>query len=130
MSSFLIRSGNVLIYDLQKTYAPDYVGLALLLTAYMLVSPDVWQIYPGSFSTSQVQFLIEPFHRMFFLSNLNIQYPHALVERVPVTWNIVYAGVVPFLILALWLAVSRASLHKFHVTMLGFLIAYNYPLCF
>jgi len=90
----------------QKTYAPDYVAFALLLTAYILV-----------------QLLMEPFHRLFSLRNLNIQYPHALVERVPVIWNIIYAGVVPLVILILWLAVSRVGMHQFHVTLLGFFIA-------
>ncbi|KAG0645806.1 putative diacylglycerol pyrophosphate phosphatase 1 [Hyphodiscus hymeniophilus] len=90
----------------EKTYAPDYVGFAALITAYMLI-----------------QFLMEPFHRMFFLNNLNIQYPHALVERVPVGWNMIYAGAVPLLTLVLFLGLSRASLHKFHVTILGFFIS-------
>lgn len=36
---------------------------------------------------AQIQFLAEPFHRMFFLDNLAIGYPHAEVERVSVgTW--------------------------------------------
>lgn len=61
---------------------------------------------------------------MFSLRNLDIQYPHALVERVPVTWNIIYAGVIPLVILILWLAISRDGVHKFHVTLLGFFIAY------
>jgi diacylglycerol diphosphate phosphatase/phosphatidate phosphatase len=61
---------------------------------------------------------------MFFLGNLNIQYPHALVERVPIVWCWIYAGVVPLATLILFLAVSRADVHKFHVTILGFLIAY------
>jgi diacylglycerol diphosphate phosphatase/phosphatidate phosphatase len=74
----------------------------------------------------QVQLLMEPFHRLFSLRNLNIQYPHALVERVPVIWNIIYAGVVPLVILILWLAVSRVGMHQFHVTLLGFFIAYEY----
>lgn len=60
---------------------------------------------------------------MFFLSNLNIQYPHAEVERVSVGWNFVYAGGIPLVSLLLWLAISRASVHKFHVTILGFFIA-------
>jgi diacylglycerol diphosphate phosphatase/phosphatidate phosphatase len=67
---------------------------------------------------------MEPFHRMFLLSNPNIQYPHTLVERVSMAWNIVYAGVVPLVILILWLAMSRAGIHQFHVTILGFFIAY------
>lgn len=69
---------------------------------------------------------MEPFRRMFLLSNPNIQYPHALVERVSMAWNIVYAGVIPLVILILWLAISRAGIHQFHVTLLGFFIAYIY----
>ncbi|TGO34466.1 hypothetical protein BHYA_0196g00220 [Botrytis hyacinthi] len=89
----------------EKSYAPDYVGFVLLLTAYILI-----------------EFLQEPFHRMFFINNINIQYPHALVERVPVGWNLIYAGVIPCITLAVWLGISRANLHKYHVTMLGFFI--------
>ena len=29
--------------------------------------------------------LLEPFHRMFSLDNLAIQFPHAEIERVPVS---------------------------------------------
>lgn len=29
--------------------------------------------------------LVEPFHRMFTLDNIAIQFPHAEVERVPVS---------------------------------------------
>jgi len=66
---------------------------------------------------------MEPFHRMFTLNNINLHYPYALVERVPVSWNIVFAGVIPFIVLSLWLAVSRSSAHKVQVTLLGFFIA-------
>merc|ERR1712098_241387 len=66
---------------------------------------------------------VEPFHRMFFISNINIQYPHALKERVPVTWGIFYGSVVPLICLVIWLGVSRAGVHKFHVTILGLLIS-------
>ncbi|KAH8760299.1 phosphatidic acid phosphatase type 2/haloperoxidase [Hyaloscypha finlandica] len=90
----------------QKTYAPDYLGYALLMAAYF-----------------SIQFFVEPFHRMFFINNINIHYPHALQERVPVLWNIFYAGVVPFICLVIWLAIARANIHKFHVTILGLLIS-------
>jgi diacylglycerol diphosphate phosphatase / phosphatidate phosphatase len=73
-------------------------------------------------TVKQIQFFVEPFHRMFFVNNINILYPHALQERVPVSWNIFYAGVVPFICLVIWLAIARASVHKFHVTILGLLI--------
>jgi diacylglycerol diphosphate phosphatase/phosphatidate phosphatase len=62
---------------------------------------------------------------MFFLNNLNLQYPHALVERVSVGWNLVYAGAIPLSIVIIFLALSKANLHKFHVTLLGFFIAYS-----
>ncbi|PQE29619.1 pap2 domain protein [Rutstroemia sp. NJR-2017a BBW] len=65
---------------------------------------------------------VKPFHRMFFINNIDIQYPHALQERVPVTWNLIYAGAIPCATLALWLGISKANLHKWHVTMLGFFI--------
>ncbi|PMD65738.1 acid phosphatase/Vanadium-dependent haloperoxidase [Hyaloscypha bicolor E] len=90
----------------QKTYAPDYLGFTLLMVAYF-----------------SIQFFVEPFHRMFFINNINILYPHALQERVPVLWNIFYAGVVPFICLVIWLAIARANIHKFHVTILGLLIS-------
>jgi len=51
----------------QKSYAGDYLGLILLLAAYLAI-----------------QFLGEPFHRMFRLDDPRIQYPHAEVERVSV----------------------------------------------
>jgi diacylglycerol diphosphate phosphatase/phosphatidate phosphatase len=60
---------------------------------------------------------------MFFINNLSIGYPHALVERVPVGWNIFYAGGIPLATLILTLAVTKSGLHKFHVTILGFFIS-------
>jgi len=54
---------------------------------------------------------------------MNLLYPHALIERVPVSWNIFYAAGVPLVCLILWLLISRSSIHKFHVTILGLLIS-------
>lgn len=51
----------------ERSYAADYLGLALLMVAYFLV-----------------QFLAEPFHRLFRLDDPRIQLPHAEIERVPV----------------------------------------------
>jgi len=90
----------------QKTYAPDYVGFTLLLTAYLLIV-----------------LFVEPFHRMFFINNINISYPHALQERVPVSWNIIYAGIVPAVSIVIWLSIARSEVHKFHVTILGLAIS-------
>ncbi|KAK8217509.1 hypothetical protein M8818_001267 [Zalaria obscura] len=87
----------------QKYYASDYLGLALLLAAYIIL-----------------QFFVDPFHRMFSLDDKRIQYPHAEVERVPVTWLFVYAASVPAAVLLGWAALVRPEIHKIHVTMLGF----------
>lgn len=38
-------------------------------------------------------------------------------------WSIVYAGVIPFLILLVWAAVARPGVHKTQVTILGLLVA-------
>ena len=37
-----------------------------------------------SLTVTQIQLIVEPFHRMFSLDNISIQYPHADVERVSV----------------------------------------------
>ena len=64
---------------------------------------------------------------MFFINNMNLQYPHAMVERVSVGWNFVYAGGVPLVTLIIALGILRADGHKVHVTLLGFFIAYVMP---
>ncbi|RYP51783.1 hypothetical protein DL768_002930 [Monosporascus sp. mg162] len=89
------------------SYAPDYLGFAGLLTAYLLIN-----------------FLVEPFHRLFFINDLHISFPHAEVERVPVWLNFVYALFVPLGVLLFWNAVvARASFHKQHSAMLGLAIS-------
>ncbi|KAI4866025.1 acid phosphatase/Vanadium-dependent haloperoxidase [Hypoxylon rubiginosum] len=88
------------------SYTPDYVGFAGLLTAYLLI-----------------QFLVEPFHRMFYINNLNISFPHAEVERVPVWLNFVYALFIPLGLVLLYNSITRASFHKHHTTILGLAIA-------
>ena len=61
---------------------------------------------------------------MFALDDPSIQYPHALIQRVPSFMNIVYAGFVPLAILILWALLVRPGLHKSHVTILGLLISH------
>lgn len=58
---------------------------------------------------------------MFALDDRRIQYPHAEIEHVPVTWLLLYAGAFPFLILLTWSFVFfKEKHHKTHVTLLGF----------
>ncbi|KAG8158667.1 hypothetical protein KVR01_011789 [Diaporthe batatas] len=89
-----------------RSYAPDYVGFALLLVAYALIA-----------------LLVEPFHRLFYINDLAISFPHAERERVPVTLNIVYAAAVPLAAILLTNALSGAPRHKHHVAVLGLAIA-------
>lgn len=90
----------------QRSYASDYLGLAVLLTAYILI-----------------QFFGEPFHRMFSLDNLSIQYPYAEKERVPVLWLFIYAGCIPLATLIVWAILFRPPIHKAHVSILGWWIS-------
>ena len=49
----------------RKSYAGDYLGLALLLTGFFLV-----------------KYLGEPFYQMFVVNDTRISHPHAAVQRV------------------------------------------------
>ncbi|KAF2795790.1 PAP2-domain-containing protein [Melanomma pulvis-pyrius CBS 109.77] len=90
----------------QRSYASDYVGLVILISGYIVI-----------------QFFAEPFHRMFSLDNLAIQYPHAEVERVSVLWLFIYAGGIPLGVLIAWAIVFQPGAHKSHVTILGWFIS-------
>jgi len=81
------------------------VGLVLLALAYIFL-----------------EFFAEPFNRMFILSDKNLQFPHALVERVPLSWMFFYAGFIPLAVISVWVALSRTGYHRLHVSILGFLI--------
>lgn len=67
--------------------------------------------------------LVEPFHRLFYINDLAISFPHAEVERVPVTLNVVYAAAVPLVVIVLANSLAGASRHKHHVAILGLAIA-------
>ncbi|KAE8333787.1 phosphatidic acid phosphatase type 2/haloperoxidase [Aspergillus sergii] len=86
--------------------AVDYLALGCIVGGWILI-----------------QLFVTPFHRLFSLDNKAIQYPFAVVERVPVVWSIIYAGVTPFVIVLLWAATFRPKPYKVQVTILGFLVA-------
>ncbi|KAI0105018.1 phosphatidic acid phosphatase type 2/haloperoxidase [Nemania sp. FL0031] len=88
------------------SYAPDYLGFAALLAAYTVLV-----------------LLVEPFHRMFYINNLNIAFPHAEIERVPAWLGIVYGAAVPLVLVVIYNSATRASFHKHHNTILGLAIA-------
>ncbi|KAK7742395.1 hypothetical protein SLS53_004540 [Cytospora paraplurivora] len=83
-----------------------YVGFVILSVAYIIIV-----------------LLVEPFHRLFFINDLNISYPYAEVEQVSVTFNVIYAAVFPLLIILLANTLTRAHQHKHHVAILGLAIA-------
>lgn len=51
----------------QTTNAPDYVGLIVLVVGWIVVA-----------------LFVKPFHRLFFINDVQIAFPHAEHERVPV----------------------------------------------
>ncbi|KAL8674565.1 MAG: hypothetical protein Q9168_001008 [Polycauliona sp. 1 TL-2023] len=94
--------------------------------------------------------IAEPFHRMFSLDNIAIQFPHAKIERVPVStgslpfpnrgafardlltsqteYNIFYSGIIPLVIVLISTVLIHPSsppnrFHKTQVTVLGLLIS-------
>ncbi|GAM36757.1 PAP2 domain protein [Talaromyces pinophilus] len=89
-----------------RTYAADYVALGVVATGFILI-----------------QLFITPFHRMFYLDNMAIQFPFAKSERVPMPWCIVYSAVFPALVLLLWAIITRPSAHKLHVSFLGLAVS-------
>ncbi|KAJ5325487.1 hypothetical protein N7541_011701 [Penicillium brevicompactum] len=90
----------------QHSYGPDYIALGFLVMGWVLI-----------------QLFVTPFHRMFSLDNKTIQYPFAVHERVPVLWSVVFAGLIPFLIILAWSAMVRAGVQKTQVTVLGLFVA-------
>ncbi|PNS14944.1 Diacylglycerol pyrophosphate phosphatase 1 [Sphaceloma murrayae] len=89
----------------RQSYASDYLGFVILLILYI-----------------NLQIFQEPFHRLFYLDDHRIQYPHADVERVPVAWLFAYGGGIPLVIIVLWLLATKSPIQKAHITVLSFLI--------
>lgn len=75
--------------SIQRSYAADYIGLSMLLMAYLLVRllslESINNVEVTSDDILQVATIAEPFHRMFSLDDRALQYPHAEAERVPVS---------------------------------------------
>ncbi|EQL33595.1 hypothetical protein BDFG_04347 [Blastomyces dermatitidis ATCC 26199] len=88
-----------------RSYAADYVSLIVLVVGWILI-----------------QIFVRPFYRMFTLDNVSIQFPFAEVERVPVLWSIIYAGVMPLIIIIVWAVIIRPETHFTHVSVLGLLV--------
>ncbi|KAL8681946.1 MAG: hypothetical protein Q9186_001954 [Xanthomendoza sp. 1 TL-2023] len=94
-----------------RSYAADYIGLVVISTGYLFILT-----------------IAEPFHRMFSLDDIAIQFPHAAVERVPIGYNIFYSGITPLLIIVISTLLIHPlqtpnRFHKSHVTVLGLLIS-------
>ncbi|KAI1437080.1 PAP2 superfamily protein [Xylaria sp. CBS 124048] len=88
------------------SYALDYLGFVAILIGYI-----------------SIVIFVEPFHRMFYINNINLAFPHADVERVPVWLNIIYSALIPLATVIIYNAVTYASFHKHHNAILGLIIA-------
>ncbi|RCI16075.1 hypothetical protein L249_3060 [Ophiocordyceps polyrhachis-furcata BCC 54312] len=89
----------------QTTNAPDYVGLLLLAMGWL------------AFET-----FVTPFHRMFFINDLTISFPHAVNERVSALMALVYAFVFPIGVFIGYGLAFRPSLAKQEATYLSFVV--------
>ena len=65
------------LYRLRTAPGGLYVCLSTLLEPLAETACTDWHI--------QILTIAEPFHRMFSLDNIAIQFPHAAIERVPVS---------------------------------------------
>ncbi|KKA30399.1 hypothetical protein TD95_003973, partial [Thielaviopsis punctulata] len=89
-----------------RAHAPEYVGIGVLLTLYLTVVVH-----------------LQPFHRMFYINNLAISFPHAEVEHVSVFMNFVWALYIPLGVLIVFNLVARSSPQKHEATYLAFIIS-------
>lgn len=87
-SSFTTRPGclGAVARFWYRSYAADYISLALVIAGWFLVR--ACRLSPVSCSLltdvlTKIRIFAEPFHRMFSLDDVSIQYPFATVERVP-----------------------------------------------
>jgi len=89
----------------RRMYALDYIVFGLLLGSLFIANR------------------FDPFHTMFSLSDTHIQHPFAEKERVPgwLLWT--YAIYIPFGVVGVFLLVTRSSVHKIHVSLLGLGVA-------
>jgi diacylglycerol diphosphate phosphatase/phosphatidate phosphatase len=67
---------------------------------------------------------LEPFHRLFSLDDRSIQFPHALIERVPVLQLFLFAAFLPAFVVTAFVLVtthprSTSKSHKLHASLLG-----------
>ncbi|KAL9000698.1 MAG: hypothetical protein Q9169_000734 [Polycauliona sp. 2 TL-2023] len=69
----------------------------------------------------QILSIAEPFHRMFSLDNIAIQFPHAEIERVTV--RIIPLIIILISTLLIYPSNTPNRYHKAHVTILGLLIS-------
>ena len=90
----------------QRNYATDYIVLAILFLLDVLL-----------------QLFVEPWHRLFSLDDISIQYPHADPEHVPPLMLLIYAIIIPLGTIAAWGAIFRPGRHKVHVTFLGLVLS-------
>lgn len=72
----------------RRSYGGDYSILIFLVFAWVMVRlcevdalPNTKQQLTG---VSKLQLFVHPFHQLFSLDDSSIQYPFAVVERVPV----------------------------------------------
>ncbi|CCC12559.1 hypothetical protein SMACR_12097 [Sordaria macrospora] len=87
-----------------RSYTSDWVAFSLLLVGYIFIAA-----------------FVEPFHRLFTINDIRISFPHAEVERVPVSHLFAYALFLPLFLLLLTNYLLHSPRHIHHLSLLGFL---------
>ncbi|PFH60119.1 hypothetical protein XA68_11447 [Ophiocordyceps unilateralis] len=100
------RSMSRLARVWKTTHAPDYTGLFLLLIGWLSLAS-----------------LVTPFHRMFFINDLAISFPHAEHERVSVPLVLVCAFLLPLAVFICYGLAFRPSAAKQEAIYLSFAVA-------
>ncbi|KJZ73801.1 hypothetical protein HIM_06919 [Hirsutella minnesotensis 3608] len=90
----------------KTTHAPEYAGLLVLLVGWIVLA-----------------IFVKPFHRMFFINDLNIAFPHAVHERVPVPMVFFCAFAVPLSVFLAHGLICRSPAAKQEATILSFAIS-------
>ncbi|KAL5600887.1 uncharacterized protein BROUX77_005136 [Berkeleyomyces rouxiae] len=93
-------------FVLKRSHAAEYIGIGALLMLYLMVIVH-----------------LQPFHRMFYVNNIEISFPHAEFEHVSVFMNFVWALYIPLGILIAFNLATRAMPHKHETTYLSFVIS-------
>ncbi|ORX92617.1 PAP2-domain-containing protein, partial [Basidiobolus meristosporus CBS 931.73] len=97
---------------LTLSYLKDWVLVAVLTVGFFLIDK------------------ISPFHRDFSLQNKSISFPYKTKETIPIWLGVIFALVVPLVIIVFIAIVIRRSPYDCHNALLGLCLSFSLALMF